>query len=174
MTDPNNIQKPWRRFRKIAKLEDVHIHELRHSFASFAVNRGMSLPTIGKLLGHSQTQTTARYAHLMAKTMKEAANSITSDLSCWLKLNNVKQCKNITIEQQDSEIIPGTAIETPIYLTSEQAAKYLSVKPRLMEHWRWRKMGPSFIKVGGRIRYKLEELKEFLQSEKNLKADPAI
>ena len=45
---------------------DVRIHDLRHTFASVAVTKGMSLPMIGALLGHSQPRTTARYAHLAA------------------------------------------------------------------------------------------------------------
>jgi site-specific recombinase XerD len=48
----------------IQGVDNVRIHDLRHSFASIAVASGMSLPMIGKLLGHSQPQTTARYAHL--------------------------------------------------------------------------------------------------------------
>lgn len=59
-----NLQKPWRRIRERAALDDVRIHDLRHSFASVAAASGGSLPMIGKLLGHSQPQTTARYAHL--------------------------------------------------------------------------------------------------------------
>jgi integrase len=59
-----NLQKPWRRIRAKANLDDVRIHDLRHSFASVAAGVGMSLPIIGKLLGHSQPVTTARYAHL--------------------------------------------------------------------------------------------------------------
>jgi integrase len=59
-----NLQKPWRRIRQMADLDDVRIHDLRHSFASFAAARGHSLQAIGALLGHAQTSTTARYAHL--------------------------------------------------------------------------------------------------------------
>ena len=58
-----NLQKPWRRIRAAANLNDVRIHDLRHSFASVAAGKGMSLPVIGKLLGHTQPATTARYAH---------------------------------------------------------------------------------------------------------------
>jgi integrase len=72
----NDMQKPWRRIRKRAGLEDVRIHDLRHTFASFMVTAGHSLPMIGKLLGHSQPQTTARYAHLADATMHEVANSM--------------------------------------------------------------------------------------------------
>ncbi len=59
-----NLNKPWAAIRKTAGIEDVRLHDLRHSYASVAVASGASLPMIGKLLGHMQTQTTARYAHL--------------------------------------------------------------------------------------------------------------
>ena len=59
-----DLQKPWRRIRLAAALDDVRIHDLRHTFASEAVMEGESLPILGKILGHTQTQTTARYAHL--------------------------------------------------------------------------------------------------------------
>jgi integrase len=60
----DGLQKAWERVRKRADLTDVRIHDLRHSFASFAVAGGASLPLIAKALGHSQTVTTERYAHL--------------------------------------------------------------------------------------------------------------
>jgi integrase len=69
-----NLQKPWRRIRAKAGLDDVRIHDLRHSFASMAVAGGLSLPVIGALLGHSQPQTTARYAHLADDPLKQAVN----------------------------------------------------------------------------------------------------
>jgi integrase len=71
-----NLQKPWRRIRAAAELDDVRIHDLRHSFASVAASAGMSLPVIGKLLGHSQPVTTARYAHLAAGPVCAASNLI--------------------------------------------------------------------------------------------------
>ncbi len=58
------LQKAWERVRTRADLGDVRIHDLRHSFASFAAANGASLFLIGKALGHSQSQTTERYAHL--------------------------------------------------------------------------------------------------------------
>jgi integrase len=71
-----NLQKIWRRLRKQASLNDVRIHDLRHSFASVAVGSGMSLPMIGKLLGHTQPATTARYAHLAADPMRAASDLV--------------------------------------------------------------------------------------------------
>jgi site-specific recombinase XerD len=56
-----NLRKPWYRIRERADLTDVRIHDLRHSFASFAVAEGLSLPIIGKLLGHKKASTTERY-----------------------------------------------------------------------------------------------------------------
>ena len=62
-------------------LADVRIHDLRHSFASGAVALGESLPMIGKLLGHTQVQTTARYAHLAADPVKAAAERVSSNIA---------------------------------------------------------------------------------------------
>jgi integrase len=71
-----NLEKPWRRIRAKAGLDDVRLHDLRHSFASVAVGLGEGLPMIGKLLGHTQTQTTARYAHLAADPVKAATERV--------------------------------------------------------------------------------------------------
>jgi len=71
-----NLQKPWRRIRALAGIDDVRIHDLRHSFASFAVGAGLSLPIIGGLLGHKSVQTTARYAHLAHDPLKQASDLV--------------------------------------------------------------------------------------------------
>jgi integrase len=71
-----NIEKPWRRIRAAAKLDDVRLHDLRHSFASVAASGGQSLIVIGKMLGHSQPATTARYAHLADDPMKAASDAV--------------------------------------------------------------------------------------------------
>lgn len=71
-----DMQRPWRRLRKCADLEDVRIHDLRHSFASDALQLGEDLPMIGKLLGHTQVQTTARYAHLKTEPIRAAADKV--------------------------------------------------------------------------------------------------
>ncbi len=71
-----NIEKPWRRIRAAAKLDDVRLHDLRHSFASVAAAGGQSLIVIGKLLGHSQPATTARYAHLADDPVKAASDAV--------------------------------------------------------------------------------------------------
>ena len=76
-----DLQHPWRRIRSRAVLDDVRIHDLRHSFASGGLMVGEGLPMIGKLLGHTQVQTTARYAHLANDPVKSAANRIASRIA---------------------------------------------------------------------------------------------
>ncbi len=76
----SDLQPFWQRVRARAGVKDVRIHDLRHTFASVAVASGQGLPMIGKLLGHTQVQTTARYAHLAAEPMKIAADEVAQNL----------------------------------------------------------------------------------------------
>ena len=75
-----DLQHPWQRIRARAGLDDVRIHDLRHSFASRALALGESLPMIGKLLGHTQVQTTARYAHLANESVKASGSRIADSI----------------------------------------------------------------------------------------------
>lgn len=79
-----DLQPFWQRVRARAGLKDVRIHDLRHTFASTAVAAGQGLPMIGKLLGHTQVQTTARYAHLAAEPIAVAANQVATTLAAAL------------------------------------------------------------------------------------------
>ena len=76
----SDLQPFWQRVRARAGLKDVRIHDLRHTFASTAVASGQGLAMIGKLLGHTQVQTTARYAHLAAEPVRMAADAIAQNL----------------------------------------------------------------------------------------------
>jgi integrase len=64
---------PWSRIRNRAGLQGVRLHDLRHSFASFLINEGVSLYVVQHLLGHAQARTTQRYAHLANETLCKAA-----------------------------------------------------------------------------------------------------
>lgn len=68
------IAKPWERIRATAGLHDVHLHDLRHSFASAAIGGGDALYIVGRLLGHKKSVTTERYAHLADDPAKAAAD----------------------------------------------------------------------------------------------------
>jgi len=80
-THLTDLQHPWRRIRETAGLTDVRIHDLRHTFASGGLLVGEGLAMIGKLLGHTQVQTTARYAHLASDPVKQAATKISDRLA---------------------------------------------------------------------------------------------
>jgi len=70
------IQSPrwlWNRIRKETGIKSLRLYDLRHTFASAALRAGYTLEQIGELLGHSNTQTTKRYAHLIDEKAQEAA-----------------------------------------------------------------------------------------------------
>ena len=74
------ITVQWAKLRRAAALPDVRLHDLRHSFASVAINQGISLVLIGRLLGHALIETTSRYAHLEDRSISEAAVRISRSL----------------------------------------------------------------------------------------------
>jgi integrase len=79
------IQKPWRRIRTAAGLNNVRLHDLRHCYASTAVSGGESLYLVGSILGHRQAATTQRYAHLAMTPILEVANRTAGRLAALLK-----------------------------------------------------------------------------------------
>jgi len=85
-----NLRKPWYRIRKSAGIDRVRIHDLRHSFASVAAAGGLSLHMIGTLLGHTQMQTTARYAHLAADPVKAATERVGAALAGMMSGNGAE------------------------------------------------------------------------------------
>jgi integrase len=68
----SDLQRRWDEIRRRAGLENFHLHDLRHSYASILASRGLSLSIIGGLLGHSDVKTTSRYAHLLDDTLRAA------------------------------------------------------------------------------------------------------
>jgi integrase len=71
-----SLHFPWTRIKERAILDDLRLHDLRHSFASFLVNEGVSLYVVQGLLGHTQPRTTQRYAHLAQDTLNNAAELV--------------------------------------------------------------------------------------------------
>jgi integrase len=72
----DRLERDWRVIRASAGLNDVRLHDLRHSYASLLAGSGLSLPIIGALLGHSQAQTTLRYAHLADQPLRAATGIV--------------------------------------------------------------------------------------------------
>ncbi len=87
------LQKIWVGLRNRAKLPDVRLHDLRHSFASVGAAGGDSLLIIGKLLGHKNAASTQRYAHLGDDPLRSAANRISQKIAAAMN------------GQQDAEVV---------------------------------------------------------------------
>ena len=73
---PHTVQVAWMRARDRVGLGDVRFHDLRHSAASEMVNAGVDLYRVGAVLGHRDSRSTKRYAHLTAGALSEAVGTI--------------------------------------------------------------------------------------------------
>ncbi|HEB85560.1 MAG TPA: site-specific integrase [Gammaproteobacteria bacterium] len=71
-----DIKKAWETLRQTAEVPDLRMHDLRHSYASMLASSNLSLPIIGQLLGHTQAQTTQRYAHLLDAPLQDATDKV--------------------------------------------------------------------------------------------------
>lgn len=71
----NTIKRAWATARDEAGLGDFHLHDLRHSAASFMINGGIDLFTVGRILGHADHQSTMRYSHLANDTLLAAVEA---------------------------------------------------------------------------------------------------
>jgi integrase len=76
-----HINEAWIRLRKAADVPDVHLHDLRHTYASVLASSGLSLPVIGALLGHTTANTTLRYAHLFDDPLRAATERASAVLT---------------------------------------------------------------------------------------------
>ena len=77
----STLKSFWNRVRKEAQVEDVRLHDLRHTYASLLASHGLSLPVVGALLGHTQAATTDRYAHLLDEPLRAATTKVAQLLS---------------------------------------------------------------------------------------------
>ena len=80
-THLSKLDDAWQSVRSRAGLDDVRLHDLRHSFASRALALGEGLPMIGKLLGHARIETTSRYAHLARDSVRESAERVAASIA---------------------------------------------------------------------------------------------
>jgi integrase len=81
----HDLKRPWDAVIKRAGLSGVRLHDLRHTYASFGAAGGLGLPIIGRLLGHAQASTTARYAHLDNDPLRRASEAIAGRIASALE-----------------------------------------------------------------------------------------
>jgi integrase len=81
----HDLKRPWDALIKRAGLAGVRLHDLRHTYASFGAGGGLGLPIIGRLLGHTQAATTARYAHLDNDPLRRASEAIAARIAAALE-----------------------------------------------------------------------------------------
>ena len=78
----------WYRVRREAGIEDVRLHDLRHTHASHAVMNGVPVPVVSRMLGHSNVRMTLRYAHLGDRDVEEAAERVGQAIAAIIGLEN--------------------------------------------------------------------------------------
>jgi integrase len=96
---PINLTATWYRVRRRAGLEDVRLHDLRHSHASVGVSAGLGLPILAKILGHSSTAMTERYSHLADDPIREASELIAGRIAA--SLDGHKEAEVVPLVQRD-------------------------------------------------------------------------
>jgi integrase len=87
----HDLKRPWDAVTKQAGLNGVRLHDLRHTYASFGAGGGLGLPIIGRLLGHTQAATTARYAHLDNHPLRRASEAIAKRIAAALDRNHAME-----------------------------------------------------------------------------------
>ncbi len=83
---PINLDPVWNMVRRSARIPDVRLHDIRHSYASAGIMDGVPLATIGKLFGHALHETTARYAHVADGAVADAAQRVSGSIAGCLGL----------------------------------------------------------------------------------------
>jgi integrase len=154
------LQSSWERIRTAARIEDVRLHDLRHSFASVGAASGDSLLIIGALLGHSSAKTTERYAHLANHPIKGAADRISDKIASLLLPNLQVQEAAADASMADpdpAEVAPvrtilGEVVRTR-WLDTRAAAAHLGLTVGTLQTYRWMGVGPPFHRIGRRIVY---------------------
>lgn len=171
-THVTDLQSVWVRIRKTAGLEDVRIHDLRHSFASIGAATGDSMLIIGALLGHRSAKTTERYTHLSDHPLKSAAERISDEIARCLGEGLEVLAANDTVdedpfaafwaaqceaEEPKPDPVLGAVIRTQ-WLDTRAAAALFGFTVGTMQTYRWMGTGPAFRKIGRRVVYSAEAL----------------
>ena len=88
----------WYRVRREAGIEDVRLHDLRHTHASHAVMNGVPVPVVSRLLGHSSTRMTLRYAHLADRDIEQAAERVGKSIGALMGLATTSSSPTATTD----------------------------------------------------------------------------
>lgn len=75
------LQKVWAKVRAAAGLDDVHLHDLRHTVGAAAASSGVSLLVVGRMLGHRKARSTERYAHVAPDAAADAADEVAASIA---------------------------------------------------------------------------------------------
>ena len=86
----SDIKRPWERIVARAGLENLRLHDLRHSYASIGAAAGMGLGMVGKLLGHASPSTTARYSHFADDPLRRISDNISGTISAAMNATDDK------------------------------------------------------------------------------------
>lgn len=183
-THVTDLQATWERIRKAAGLEDVRIHDLRHSFASMGAASGDSLMVIGSLLGHRSAKTTERYTHLADHPVKAAADRIADEIA-----RHLDQALDRDVDLTSSsdggdpfgaywksptgapaaaaDPILGAVIRTE-WLDTRAAAARLGYTVGTLQTYRWMGTGPAFRKIGRRVVYAADALDAWIAIQREV------
>lgn len=168
-THVTDLQSVWERIRAAAGLDDVRLHDLRHSFASVGAATGDSMLIIGALLGHSSPKTTARYTHLSDHPLKSAADRISEAIERYLAdggsdSGEVAESEDLATTSSfekdarpEMDRVLGAILRTR-WLDTPQAAMRLGLTVGTLQTYRWMGTGPTFQKVGRRVVYAADAL----------------
>lgn len=180
-THVTDLQSVWTRIRKTAGLEDVRIHDLRHSFASIGAATGDSMLIIGALLGHRSAKTTERYTHLSDHPLKSAAERISDEIARCLGEGLEPLAADDAAEgdpfaafwvaEPESEVAPSDPVLGAViraqWLDTRAAASMLGFTVGTMQTYRWMGIGPAFRKVGRRVVYSAQALKAWQAAQRS-------
>lgn len=178
-TRVTDLQAVWTRIRRTAGIEDVRIHDLRHSFASVGASNGDSMLIIGALLGHRSTKTTERYTHLSDHPLKSAADRISDEIAKQLDQTlsvTMGACADIDdpfeafwamqseIDAPKPDPILGSIIKTR-WLDTPAVAAMLGMTVGTLQTYRWMGTGPAFRKIGRRVVYSADAVAAWAQTQ---------
>jgi len=128
LSDPKKL---WGSVRKAAGCPDLRLHDLRHSFASFALSSGVTLSQVGELLGHASTQTTKRYAHLVEEAAQSAAAQTATVISQMMAPVSAssKWPRNSTVSSSQTLTSSGISIRPSRQVNTAKPERWLPCRP---------------------------------------------